>query len=159
MSSKRQLAIASWGDPRGAGTWSGTPAHLIAALEKQGVEILDLNCGLPLEKWRLPRIADRIVGRNAEHTLRRLGGKICARLAKNLPSSCAGIVHMGSITVPPAGSTPGVRHFLLCDAMNDFWEKYSPSPKIRNRTPLQRKVSEADECAAVSGTDWFFPIS
>lgn len=42
--------------------------------------------------------------------------------------------------------------------MNDFWQKCSPSNQTQEMTAPQRQ-DEADEQAAVSGTDWFFPIS
>lgn len=157
MSSKRQLAIASWGDPRDPATWSGTPSQVIAALEKQGVEILTLDCGLGQPQWRFEHNWDRLRGRDYGYSLRRVGRRNCVRLAANLPSTCAGIVHMASLTVPRAGSTPGMRNFLMCDALNDFWQKYfRPQDK---GTPRQQRDSEENERAVVAGCDGLFPIS
>ncbi|MBW3637831.1 MAG: glycosyltransferase family 4 protein [Armatimonadetes bacterium] len=158
MRAKPTLAVAAWGDPFDVATWSGTSANVIAALQKQGVEIIGLDCRRSGLMWRLEHNRDRLMGRHYGYSLRRRARLNCVRLAKTLPADCAGIVHISSITAPPAGSTPGFKNFLLCDAMTDFWQKCYSSDQPQETTAPQRQ-DEADECAAVSGTDWFFPIS
>lgn len=46
-----KIAIASLGDPRIVGTWSGTPANIITALEKKGIEVFAVNLLKPKEPW------------------------------------------------------------------------------------------------------------
>ncbi len=157
MAFQRQLALAAWGDPLDTTTWSGTSAHLAGALKALDIEIIGLNCRPSQAKLALEHAAHRLIGQDIYYTRRRAGRRACAALAPTLPASCAGIVHMSSVTVPPRGSTPGVRHFLLCDAMNDYWQKYSTSEA--KLTSAQRHKREADEIAAVAGLELFFPIA
>lgn len=157
MPSHRQLAFAAWGDPFDASTWSATSANLAGALKTLGIEVIGLNCRPAQAKLALEHASHRVVGQDIYYTRRRAGRRLCVALAPTLPATCAGIVHMSSVTVPPRGSTPGVRHFLLCDAMNDYWQKYSTDEA--KLTPAQHQKRESDEIAAVAGLELFFPIA
>lgn len=64
---------------------------------------------------------------------------------------------MSSVTVPPRGATPNTRHFLLCDAMNDYWQKFSTDSA--KSTLFQSRVRAEDELSAVEAVEHFFPIS
>ncbi|NTS39508.1 glycosyltransferase family 4 protein [Flavisolibacter sp. BT320] len=46
-----KIAVASLHDPRSVKTWSGTPAHIIAALEKKGHEVVSIALRKPTEPW------------------------------------------------------------------------------------------------------------
>ncbi|HEV7333491.1 MAG TPA: glycosyltransferase family 4 protein [Flavisolibacter sp.] len=46
-----KIAVASLGDPRSVKTWSGTPSHIIAALEKRGHEVAGISVRKPVEPW------------------------------------------------------------------------------------------------------------
>jgi glycosyltransferase involved in cell wall biosynthesis len=46
-----KIAIAALGDPRSVKTWSGTPVHIIAALEKRGHELVSIILKKPTEPW------------------------------------------------------------------------------------------------------------
>lgn len=58
-----KIAVAGLGNPRSVKTWSGTPAHIIAALEKRGHEVISISLQKPAEPWYydwLRRIYDRL---------------------------------------------------------------------------------------------------
>ncbi|WP_345953483.1 glycosyltransferase family 4 protein [Mucilaginibacter sp. PAMB04168] len=46
-----KIAVASLGDPYSVKTWSGTPAHIIHALEKRGHSISAITLITPAEPW------------------------------------------------------------------------------------------------------------
>ncbi|HEX8464959.1 MAG TPA: glycosyltransferase family 4 protein [Abditibacterium sp.] len=159
MSPRKQLAFAAYGDPFDPVIWSGTPVNLASALQKLDVEIIGLNCDPLTSKWKwdlIRRTGKWLGGHEVNYIRRGLGRKKCAELAATLPAECVGVMHMSSLTVPKAGSTPGVRHFLLCDSMDNYWRTFAPDDQA---TPRQKRESERHEREAVAATELFFPIS
>jgi len=157
MPGKLQLAFAAWGDPSLPSTWSGTSANLGQAMKELGVEIINLNCRPSNPRVAVEHGLHRLGGYDIRFTRHRVGRRTCVRLAKTLPPDCAGIVHMSSVTIPPPGSTPGVRHFLLCDSMDDYWQNFSKDEQALSARQKARR--EVDEREAVAGTDLFFPTA
>jgi glycosyltransferase involved in cell wall biosynthesis len=157
MPDKLQLAFAAWGDPFAPSTWSGTSANLAQAMQALDIDIIGLNCRPPQLPLMIEHGMHRLVGQDIRYTRQRAGRRLCTRLAASLPPGCAGILHMSSVTIPPRGSTPGVRHFLLCDSMNDYWQRFSEDEQALS--PRQKARREVDENEAVAGTDLFFPTA
>ncbi len=153
----RTLALAAWGDPMATSTWSGTPANLAVVWRAQGIELVGLNCRPERAALLAAHALDKARGMDLGFTRRRLGRAACVRLCASLPASCAGVLHMSSVTVPPADATPGVRHFLLCDSMNDYWARYGVESKAQS--PRQRAAAEVAEREAVASLSLGFPIS
>lgn len=157
MPGKLQLAFAAWGDPSLPSTWSGTSANLAQAMKELDVDIINLNCRPSNARLAVEHGLHRLGGYDIRFTRHRVGRRMCAQLAKTLPPDCAGILHMSSVTIPPAGSTPGVRHFLLCDSMDDYWQNFSKDEQALS--PREKARREVDEREAVAGTDLFFPTA
>lgn len=157
MPSPQKLAFAAWGDPLDASTWSGTSSHLAGAFQALGIEIIALNCRPSQAKLGVEHLSHRAQGLAIDYTRRQAGRRICAQLTRNLPSDCAGVLHMSDVTVPRRGATPGVRHFLLCDATHDFYLRCNS--EIADTTPRRRQAAQRHERDAIAGTDLFFPLS
>lgn len=54
---RRRIGVVSTGDPRSPRTWSGAPAALVAALERQGFEVVGIDAGT--HGWRRAPFAAR----------------------------------------------------------------------------------------------------
>jgi glycosyltransferase involved in cell wall biosynthesis len=122
------------------------------------VSVIALNCKPGLAQLMLGHAMQLARGLDVASTRRVLGRRLSRQLGAELShKGCADVLHMSTLTVPPRNSTPGVRHHVLCDSMNSFWDRYSID--VAPKSLGVRRLNEADERAAVAAVDRFFPVS
>lgn len=155
----RSLALAAWGDPFDGATWSGTPKNVANALRALGIEVISLNCRPSRSTVLAAHAADRLRGLDIGFTRHRLASARCAKLTATLPKHCAGILHMSSVSAMPKKLTAAsdVKQFLLCDSLEDFWQRYDAENASRY-SPRQSRVAREREQGVVDALDLAFPI-
>lgn len=134
------LAVAASGDPRDPRTWSGTPANLIAALERRGLDVLGLDVGID-SRIRTGLYFARFEARGAVRSIRSGGLRAASLrlptaearsqfhwaeparahrsrdlLEKMRAVACNQVIHMGSLSVPLGSPGQGMQHYLYCDS-------------------------------------------
>lgn len=118
-----RVAVSSvFGDPRAPGTWSGAPANVAAALERQGVVVQSIHPRIGgLARARVA-LVELLTGRgrplSSEQILRSLAVR---RLLSTQVEEQAGllgtrqVLHFGTFDLFGAARARDVRHFLYCD--------------------------------------------
>lgn len=148
------VAVVASGDPRDPRTWSGTPANLIAALERQGLDVVGLDVGIDSRIRRAAYLA-RFQARGPIRKIRSGGLRNLHRLLSTEARSefhwdrparayssgqllnqlrevgCKQVIHMGSLSLPLGSRVSDSEHYLYCDST---WQTLrlplqgSPSP-------------------------------
>lgn len=151
----QKLAVAASGDPRDPRTWSGTPANIIAALERRELDVVGLDVGID-SRIRTALYLARFHTRGAVRNIRLGGLRRLLRLLSTEARSefhwdrparayrsrqllerlqalgCNEVLHMGSLSLPVGSRFSGLKHYLYCDST---WHTL--------RLPLQRSPSRS----------------
>lgn len=162
MEKKSKLTvICSGGDPRNFSTWSGTPANLVAALERLGVEVAALNS--QTHSWALTRLSHRLMSkRGAAHApkafspIGRLNRGANALRQLEVEKSAAALF-IGTLGLPALRKPQHQRWGLLIDTT--FKQALRYSLDTMKWPYLMQSVSNALDKQAYSQIDHFFAIS
>ncbi|MBF4508923.1 MAG: glycosyltransferase family 4 protein [Aeromicrobium sp.] len=160
------LIMASYGEPEDPSTWSGTPANLIAALRRQGLDVVGLDYsravpalerklrGLTREvRRRLPGAASVDEGLRTR-AARTRSAEWVARQAERL--GCANVLHTGTLALPMRRVPVTQRHYLYTDTTWHLWA--SQSPEAGSLDPVFVRRSDDLERRAYQQVEHIFPI-
>jgi glycosyltransferase involved in cell wall biosynthesis len=119
----RHLAVTSvFGDPRLAGTWSGAPANVVAALKRLGVRVDAIAPAIGRATKMRVALADLLAGRgrpvSTEQVLRSLGAR--RHLAEQVAFhtrrlGVSHVLHTGTLDLPASDIADGTKHYTYCD--------------------------------------------
>lgn len=123
LASSQSLGIFSGLNPRAPATWSGTPSHLIQALESQGVRCESYSSEMRPGTTLAERILSMTVSGAAPYS------KLCLRpklshLADFFDHvGCRDVLHIpGDCVMPYPGAGTGLRHHAFMDStFRQFW--------------------------------------
>jgi glycosyltransferase involved in cell wall biosynthesis len=176
--SEEPLAVAAFGDPRDPRTWSGTPAHLIDALERRGVAVEGIDISLLSMPERLAYFGIFQVKRFRLTHLREFGEQIHAlktaarsdfnlmrivreRRARYLVREMRRmgirrVLHMVPYSIPVGGERDlDIEHHLVLDGTVHLESQYRPRA---HRPPhIVRELLET-ESEIFSRVTHFFPL-
>lgn len=122
----RELVLTSFGDPYDPRTWSGTPHHILRALEQRGIRIHGLDYGPPQPAvepppGRLSHLVRRALGSSPRGPVdprtagpRALAAAYVTDQARSL--GCPTVLHTGTFDLPSTDPAPSQVHYLFCDA-------------------------------------------
>ena len=156
-----RIAVSSIsGDPMNPATWSGTPFHIIRALQEEGCDVVPVNAAI---QSRLLRGAYRLL-----HRAQGLGGDYLrgsiahAQMARKLSAAvrradCKRVLHTSSFDVPLRRETDGIRHDLFCDSTWSLWSRHATN--IGEYPMRMRSMAERIERRAYDTVEHFYPIA
>lgn len=111
-----------FGDPRNRRSWSGAPANLADALERQGIAVEGIHPRLGLMDKLGVAAGDALTGYgrpiDGEHLLRsaRSRQKLAHQVADQVARlGIEHVLHTGSMDLPALDLARGVKHYLYCD--------------------------------------------
>ena len=157
-----KLLVASVGAPTSFTTWSGTPAHIIAALTKRGHEIVSTELTTPVEPWYfdwLRRLYFRLQRRwflsaVEPSNLRQLGSELDIAVKQSQPDVVLAI--HGDILAYTTFQHPAcIIHDTTFNSLVDYYPAFTRLSKRSikaGNAMYQRALSRAD--AAVFSSKW-----
>lgn len=159
MHSPDTLAIACpFGDPRLSKTWSGTPANIVNALEKQKLEIIGINSKPSKFKQAIALVAQMLSGYGwFEFGRGKYSRSYRAQIVRSQARGCQKILHMGTWNLPMAAKNSNLEHYLFCDTTWNLW--FQDVTDIHRYTPKLINTLEQLEIAAYSQIKHFFSTS
>ncbi len=153
------LVSCSFGDPRSARTWSGTPLRIIRCLEQQGVRVVAIDSdGTRLEKATLAML-HRLAWMGAAYRRGHLSRERSSRRVE-AAASRAGVnqvLHTGSLDLPLGKAHDRIRHYLLCDATWDLWIRHAS--EVSRMPERMVRMAEEMEREAFSNVEHIFAVS
>jgi glycosyltransferase involved in cell wall biosynthesis len=118
-----QVAITSvFGNPRELRTWSGAPANVASALERQGVMVKEIQPRIGKIGKIGVALSDIVAGRgrpvSTEQVLRSLTAR--RRFAQQVAAAAQrldvrNVIHTGTLDLLPEVGSRDLRHYLYCD--------------------------------------------
>lgn len=118
-----RIAMTSvFGDPRDRRSWSGAPANLADALERQGIAVEGIHPRLGVLGKLGVAAGDMLAGHgrpvDGEHLLRSARSR--RKLARQVAEAAARlgvehVLHTGALDLPAVDLARGVKHYLYCD--------------------------------------------
>ena len=156
-----RIAVSSpSGDPMSPATWSGTPFHIIRALQDEGCDVVPIDSSI---RPRVLRAAHRVLHLASglgHHYLRGTAGH--AHMARNLVvaarrARCQRVLHTSSFDVPLRRQDDGLRHDLFCDSTWSLWSR--DATDMDEYPPRARAMAESVARRAYDTVEHFYPIA
>jgi glycosyltransferase involved in cell wall biosynthesis len=159
MHSQDTIAIACpFGNPRLSKTWSGTPANLINALEKQGIKVIGINSKPSKIKQAIALVLQTLSGFGTfEFGRGKYSRSYRAKIVRSQAEGCQKILHMGTWNLPMPAKNFDFEHYLFCDTTWNLW--FRDVTNIDRYKPKLIQSLEQLETAAYSQIEHFFSTS
>jgi glycosyltransferase involved in cell wall biosynthesis len=127
-----KIALASMGDPRSVGTWSGIPAHIYFALQQSGHEVVPIGLLPSKEPWYynwLRRIYYWVqkkwfLAAVEEELLKRIGAQLDAEVAKSQPDVVV-VIHADYLANTTFKQPSCVIHDATFATLVDYYPAFS----------------------------------
>lgn len=181
MKREQRLAVSSIGDPRNPRTWSGTPANVINALERQSHSVVAVNAGVStkLEKavlylayqssrlslyslnprslvYQLSLITSEARSDFSRARIARSRSAARSR-SQSRAAGCTKVLHMTTVSLPLSTLDSDVSHYLMCDSTWNTMFQFSKSID-RYTVRMLREVEELER-ESFAQIEHFFPTA
>ncbi|WP_207435360.1 glycosyltransferase family 4 protein [Sabulibacter ruber] len=157
-----RIAVASKGNPKSTGTWSGIPAHIISALERKGHEVAPITLHDAKEPWHydwLRRFYYRTQKRwflssVEEQWLKEVGKQLDKEVAKTDPEVVL-VIHGDWLAYTSFQKPSCIIHDTTFATLVDYYPAFTnlTSRSVRSGNRMYQKALQKAS-AAVFSADW-----